>query len=156
MFSSDEEVLVNYGQECSNHYYGRSVNELRSLVYELAKKMHVKYPESWNREGLSGRDWCYGFMRRHSKFTLRTPEQTILNRAKSFSKTNVQKFYGQLNSVLSEHPFESADIWNMDVTGLSIVPTKIGKVISQREMTFCDDPNFVTRVRDNDNYGPFN
>lgn len=63
-------------------------------------------------------------------YSLRTPEQTSYNRVRAFTKGNVQNFYNNLDEVLTEHEFEPRNIWNMDETGLSNVPTKIGKVIS--------------------------
>lgn len=94
--------------------------------------MEIPYPSKWDEEKMSGRDWYYGFMRRHQELSLRTPEQTTLHRVKSFSKENVQMFFNNLDAVLSAHPYQAAEIWTMDETGFSTVPTKIGKVISMR------------------------
>ena len=133
VFSTEEEdALVDYVKKCSDHYYGLSIVELRQLAYQLAKKIQVNYPPKWNANEMSGRDWYYGFMQRHQELTLRTPEHTSLNRTKSFCKENVQAFFRNLNLILTQHPFSAKDIWNMDETGFSTVPTKIGKVISLR------------------------
>lgn len=130
--AQQEKALVNYIKQCSDYYYGLNVTELRQLAYQFAIKSQIKYPEIWNVDKMAGRDWYYGFMRRHKELTLRTPEQTSLHRVKSFSKENVQYFFINLDAVLTEHPYQAADIWNMDETGFSTVPTKIGKVISVR------------------------
>jgi len=130
--AEEEKALVMYAKKCSDHYYGLSINEFKELAYEFAKQRKVKYPSNWDDHKMCGRDWYYGFMRRHKELTLRTPEQTSLNRVKSFSKENVQLFFRNLDAVLSEHPYQAANIWNMDETGFSTVPTKIGKVISVR------------------------
>jgi len=130
--AEEEKTLVMYAKKCSDHYYGLSINEFKELAYEFAKQRKVKYPSNWDDHKMCGRDWYYGFMRRHKELTLRTPEQTSLNRVKSFSKKNVQLFFRNLDAVLSEHPYQAANIWNMDETGFSTVPTKIGKVISVR------------------------
>lgn len=71
-------------------------------------------------------------MQRHPLLTLRTPEQTSLNRMKGFCKENVSQFFGHLDNVLAIHQFRPSNIWNMDETGFSTVPSKIGKVISIR------------------------
>lgn len=77
---------------------------------------------------MAGWQWYYGFMSRHRKLSLRTPEQTSLNRVRAFCKENVDHFFNNLGEVYSR--FEPKNIWNMDETGFSNVPSKIGKVIS--------------------------
>ncbi|KAJ8943837.1 hypothetical protein NQ318_020909 [Aromia moschata] len=135
VFSVEQErALVSYAKKYSDHYYGLNITELRELAYQFGKKIQVKYPSKWDEDKMSGRDWYYGFMRRHQELSLRTPEQTTLHRVKSFSEENVQVFFRNLDAVLSEYPYQAADIWNMDETGFSTVPTNIGKVISTRGM----------------------
>ncbi|XP_017050351.1 uncharacterized protein LOC108094321 [Drosophila ficusphila] len=81
VFSDEqEEALVGYIKKCCDHYYGLSIVEMRQLAYQYANKIGTHYPLTWNVNGMSGRDWYYGFMRRHPQLTLRTPEQTSLNR----------------------------------------------------------------------------
>lgn len=87
---------------------------------------------------MAGRQWYYEFMQRHKSLTLRTPEQTSLNRVKAFCKENVDEFFRHLNDVLTETTFEPGFIWNMDETGFSIVPTKVGKIILMRGMRKLD------------------
>ncbi|XP_031632567.1 uncharacterized protein LOC116346566 [Contarinia nasturtii] len=38
---------------------------------------------------MAGKTWYYGFMLRHPSLSLRTPEQTSINRVRSFCKENV-------------------------------------------------------------------
>lgn len=116
--------------KCGSHYYGLSINELRQLAYQFAVKLAVDFPDNWFGDQMAGKDWYRAFFRRHPKLTLRTPEQTSLNRVKAFCKANVEKFFGQLGALLDEHHFPAARIFNMDESGFSTVPTKIGKVIS--------------------------
>lgn len=79
---------------------------------------------------MAGYDWYYGFMKRHRNLSLRTPEQTSLNRVKSFCAENVIPFFNQLNELLTEKNYRPGAIWNMDETGFSTVPSKAGKVLS--------------------------
>lgn len=83
---------------------------------------------------MAGYRWQAAFMKRHPKLSLRTPELTSINRVKSFCKANVDVFFNNLEKVLETTPYEANSIWNMDETGFSTVPSKIGKVISLKGM----------------------
>lgn len=104
------------------------------LSYEFARKINVAFPDSWNEHQMSGYAWYYAFMKRHSNLSLRTPEQTSLNRVKALCRENVDVFFRHLQDVYTPHPFPPESIYNMDETGFSTVPTKIGKVISLKGM----------------------
>lgn len=131
---AQENELVDYIIKCVNHYYGLSINELRELAYQLAVKTEVPFPSSWNTEKMAGRNWYYKFIRRHPQLVLRTPEQTSIQRAKAFCKANVDTFFANLSQMMDEHHFEGANIYNMDESGFSTVPSKIGKVIALKGM----------------------
>lgn len=81
---------------------------------------------------MATKTWYYGFMSRHKEFSLHTPEQTSLNRVKAFCRENVDNFFKNLDKVV--HQFGESSIWNMDETGFSTVPSKMGKVISLKGM----------------------
>lgn len=123
---------MQYILKSSAVYYGLSIVELRSLAYEYAKKIEIDYPSTWNEKRMAGWDWYYSFMKRHRNLSLRTPEQTSLARAKAFSKANVNTFFANLNSVLTEKVFEPHRIWNMDETGFPTVATKTIKVLAAK------------------------
>jgi len=127
----DETALVDYVVRASKLYYGLSISELRQLAFQYAKKMNIKYPDQWNQQQMTGKGWYYLFMKRHPILSLRTPEQTSMHRIKSFCKENVEAFFCNYERVLTQvAPFQPNQIWNMDESGFSTVPTKVGKVIS--------------------------
>lgn len=137
MFSSDfhdgrRGRLADYVTKCTQIYYGLSIVELRKLAFQFGEKIGVSFPEAWKENAMAGKDWYYAFMKRHPNLSLRTPEQTSLNRVKSFCRENVSSFFAQLQQLCTEYNFSPENIWNMDETGLSTVPTKVGKVISMR------------------------
>jgi len=106
--------------------------KLKQLTYQFALKIDVEYPWSWDENEMAGWQWYYEFMLRHKKLSLRTQqtEQTSLNRVKAFCRENVDHFFRNLDFVLETHPFGQSSIWNMDETGFSTVPSRMGKIIS--------------------------
>ena len=123
-----EEALVGYLVQCS-HLCSLSITELRQLAYEFARKLNIAYPPNWDAAQMAGKTWYYGFMLRHSNLSLRTPEQTSINRIRLFCKENVDQFFEQYQELMDNHHFDAHHIYNMDESGFSTVPTKIGKVI---------------------------
>lgn len=121
---------MQYAISCCQHYYGLSIIELKQLALQFAKKLNIKYPQSWDKDQMAGWQWYYGFMLRHKNLSLRTPEQTSLNRVKAFCRENVDLFFRNLDAVKANYPFSPSSIWNMDETGFSTVPSKMGKIIS--------------------------
>lgn len=111
-------------------YYGLSIIELRQLAYQFACKIKVDCPQNWQENQMAGQNWYYSFMQRHRNLSLRTPEQTSVNRIKSFCRENVAAFFRNLQNVLIETPFDPASIYNMDETGFSTVSSKVGLVIA--------------------------
>lgn len=111
-----EKDLVEYIIKCMNHYYGLSINELRELAYQMANKLKLNYPSTWNDDSKAGYKWYYKFMKRHPELTLRTPEQTSINRVKAFCKQNVDKFFENLGRLMDEFHFESQAFKNKDIT----------------------------------------
>lgn len=51
-----------------------------------------------------------------------------LNRVKAFCRGNVETFFNNLDQVI--HQYGESDIWNMDETGFSTVPSNMDKIIS--------------------------
>lgn len=133
LFTAEQETaLVEYALKCSKLYYGLSILDLKKLAYDFANKIKVKTPPNWEKNECASRKWFEGFMSRHKNLSIRTPEHTSFNRAKAFNKENIQEFFNNYDKVLSETPFEGQSIYNMDETGFSTVPTKMGKVISEK------------------------
>lgn len=90
--------LAIYLKKGIEHYYGLSITELKEVAYEYALKVKVKVPQAWADMNMAGRQWYYGFMLRHKEFSLRTPEQTSLNRVKDFCRENAGCIFQQFGS----------------------------------------------------------
>ncbi|XP_055308978.1 uncharacterized protein LOC129572890, partial [Sitodiplosis mosellana] len=130
--AAQEKALMNYLITASNVYYGLSIAELKRLAYQFAKLIEAKYPAAWDENKQASSDWYYAFMNRHKNLSLRTPEQTSINRAKSFNKENVDAFYKNLSTVMSANNYEPHRIWNMDEAGFPTVPHKTVKTVAQK------------------------
>ncbi|XP_018395735.1 PREDICTED: uncharacterized protein LOC108774189 [Cyphomyrmex costatus] len=119
----EKNELMEFIQTCS-----------RRTPSNMQKKLGLKCPTVWNEDSKAGRTWYYLFMKRHPELKLRTAEQTSIHRVKAFCKDNVDKFFENLGRLLDEFHFDSTSIYNMDESGFSNVPTKIGKVIALKGM----------------------
>lgn len=109
-----------------------SIMDLRRLAHQYARIIGVRYPVAWDVKDGASPDWYYSFMARNPHLSLRTPETVSQNRAKSFNKENVDRFFNNLRAVLNETQYEPQRIWNMDECGLPTVPTKVVKVIAAK------------------------
>lgn len=101
---------MEYLIRCCHLYHGLSITELKKLAYEFAGKIEVTYPPSWDKEQMAGKQWYYGFMLRHKNLSLRSPEQTSLNRIRSFCKENVDEFFNNLSLLMKLNDFEPQQI----------------------------------------------
>jgi hypothetical protein len=79
---------------------------------------------------MAGKDWVYGFLKRHSDLSLRKPTATGISRAIGFNKVQVKRYFINLEHLLTKFKFHPHRIINMDETGVSTVPTKTAKVIT--------------------------
>lgn len=78
---------------------------------------------------MAGEGWLSNFLSKHN-LSLRTPEATSVGRLMCFNKTNVDNFFCTLKEIRLQHNYQSYQIYNVDESGFSTVPTKQPKVIS--------------------------
>lgn len=130
VFSDElEGMLVEHIKTMESRLFGLTKTDLRRLAFQLAEKNGLNHP--FNKEtGLAGLDWASGFLKRHAELSLRAPEPTSAARAMGFNRTVVSSFYDLLSSLYIKHEFVPTKVYNMDETGLTSVPKKIGKIIS--------------------------
>uniref|UniRef100_A0A1B0D8K9 Uncharacterized protein n=1 Tax=Phlebotomus papatasi TaxID=29031 RepID=A0A1B0D8K9_PHLPP len=100
---AQEAALEKYLLDCSDSYFGLTINNVRKLAFDFAHQLKISTPSSWDRKKIAGIDWFYNFRKRHPNLSLRKPEATSLQRAMGFNKTNVNKFFTQLRSLYARH-----------------------------------------------------
>lgn len=124
-----EGMLVEHVKTMESRLFGLTKTDLRRLAFQLAERNNLNHP--FNKEtGLAGLDWVSGFFKRHPELSLRSPEPTSAARAMGFNRAVVSSFFNLLDTLYVKHSFNATRIYNMDETGLTSVPKKIGKIIS--------------------------
>ncbi|XP_065683568.1 uncharacterized protein LOC136096355 [Hydra vulgaris] len=118
----------------SDIYFGLSPKEVRRFAYTYAVACSRKIPHLWIELQSAGSDWFSGFLKRHSKLSICSPQATSLARCKSFNKHNVNLFFYNLSNVLTRLKLSALDIWNIDETGITTVQ-RPDRVVARRG--FC-------------------
>ncbi|CAB4032795.1 tigger transposable element-derived 6-like [Paramuricea clavata] len=112
-------------------FYGLSINDIRALVYEYCEKNNISNNFNSDKK-MAGRDFVKGFLKRHPKLSLRKPESISLNRVFGLNRTSVNRYFGNLKTVVDKHNFKAHEIFNCDESGLTCVH-KPNKVLAPKE-----------------------
>lgn len=128
---AQEQVLADYLLQCSKRFHGLTPKSFRELCYKVAKANGMTYPAKWDEEKIAGREWHFGFMRRHPDLSLRQAEATSLARATAFNHHTVGAFFNLLETSYAELSVTGAQIFNLDETGITTVH-KVPKVIAAK------------------------
>ncbi|XP_026682701.1 neural cell adhesion molecule 2-like, partial [Diaphorina citri] len=127
-----EQELVKYLLEMESIYHGLTRQDVRVMAFLLAKHNNISHTFNANN-GMAGRDWLAGFLKRHSQIlSVRKPTGTSHARAKGFNR-EVDKFFNTLEELHSKHNFTADRMFNVDETGLTIVESKMTEFHKTRE-----------------------
>ena len=85
-YAEQEDSLASYILRCSDMFHGLNPKIFRTLAFEMATLNKIKCQKTWNDNAIAGREWLFGFMKRHAKLSLRQPEATSLARATAFNR----------------------------------------------------------------------
>nr|XP_039272242.1 uncharacterized protein LOC120346542 [Styela clava] len=120
----NEKDLLQHILEFEKRGFPLTVKDIRKLAYEFA--MENKIPNKFSESSkMAGKDWWSGFRERYGNLiTIRKPQPLSIQRAIHLNKPTVNKYFDLLEAVMKENSlFNSpARIYNMDETGLSLVP----------------------------------
>lgn len=130
---AQEKSIVDYVLKCSQMFYGLTIMDVRSLIYEVAMLNNIKIPEKWHETKLAGIEYLYNLRKRDNRLSLRTPEGCSLSRATSFNRHNVGIFFDNLETVMSRQAVfgNGTRVFNLDETNTMTVQ-KSAKVLAAR------------------------
>lgn len=123
-----EKSLVDYVLTMEAKFFGLTRKDIRCLAFQLAVKNNLPNPFSKTNEA-AGRDWLRLFLNRHPCLSFRQPTGTSFARARGFNKENVEHFFNLLENEMENNQFSPNQIYNVDETGISVVPAKMPKVL---------------------------
>ncbi|XP_072390916.1 uncharacterized protein [Diabrotica undecimpunctata] len=100
----------------------------RSDLRRMAQRNGINHPF---KEEIAGNKWANLFLKRHkTKLSERKPTGTSYSRALGFNRENAQKCYQLLEDLHVKNEFTPDRIYNVDESGISVVQSKIPKVIA--------------------------
>lgn len=123
---AQENDIVDHVLNLANLFFGITSMELRTMVFKYAEQNKIKHHFN-NGKQMAGKDWFQGFLRRNPKISLRKPETTSVNRITAFNKTEVERYFQNLQRVQEKYKFLPDRIYNVDESGISTVPKESNK-----------------------------
>lgn len=131
VFTEEQEaILADHLHKMSNKFYGLTRAQFCKICYAMAEKLGVA--DRFNEAKKSaGRDFLTGFFRRHPDLSIRKPEATSINRILGFNKAEVDRFFENLENVMTKYHFPPSHIYNVDETGITTVQ-ETEKIIAPR------------------------
>ena len=128
---NQESELVDHIIKLQVMMYGISATQIRKLAYDFVTRNGIPH-RFCNEKKIAGYDWFYGFLDRHKEISVRTAEKTSIARLAGFNRVQVRKFFDLLEASMSIHKFSPGNIYNVDESGLSTVPTRSTKIVSKK------------------------
>ena len=122
VFSTEQEAQLEcYIKRASDIYFGKTIFDIRSLALQFAISINATFPSTWSENMMAGKDWMWGFLKRHPSLSIRRPQATSSARATSFNKNNVDDFFKNLSGVIVKFKIPPEQVRNMDETGITTV-----------------------------------
>lgn len=125
-----EEELLQHLLDMESIYFGLTRQDVRRLAFQLALHNNIEHPF---RDERAGRAWLDHFLRRHKgRLSLRKPTSTSYARAEGFTQEQVASFFDLLEDLYKKHNLTAERVWNVDETGISVVQSKVPKIIGSK------------------------
>lgn len=131
-FNQDlEREIVEHLEILESRLFGMTTVSVRKLAYEIAVAKRIPHRFSHETK-MAGWDWLRGFRKRNPTISLRIPESTSAARARAFNKPQIRIYFEKLTEVITENNLEPNEIWNIDESGLSTVPSQNCKIFATK------------------------
>lgn len=124
-----EQEIASYLRDMEGRLFGLTMTECRKLAFQLAELNNIDHPFSKTTQ-MAGKGWMQGFLRRYPELSIRKPEATSGMRARGFNKVAVSKFFTLLEELVEKYHFTAQQIYNVDETGVTVVPKGASKIIA--------------------------
>ncbi|KAJ8876916.1 hypothetical protein PR048_021365 [Dryococelus australis] len=85
---------------------------------------------------LTGKEWAQYFMKLHG-LCLWQPQKTSIARSMGFNRVQLNNYLDNLESLMRTHTFSPIRVYNMDETGIQMVPGKLCRIA----VTFAKENN---------------
>lgn len=112
---SQEQLFADYLTNLSNTFFGLTATQCRRIAYEIAEKLKLNHKFNANKR-LAGKEWLQGFLKRNPQFSVRKPEVASAVRSTEFHKTEVTKFFSNLQVLIAQYKFSPNRIYNVHET----------------------------------------
>ena len=136
----EEKMLIDHLEYMNTIGYGYSRKEFLLLATDFAISRNKKRID----DPIFSQAWFEGLKRRWPAVRLAKPQKLSLVRAKSASKPVIEKYYNDLESVMTEHNLTDKPerIFNIDETGITMEHTP-AKIVCSSDTT----PQSITSSR---------
>ncbi|KAF2887560.1 hypothetical protein ILUMI_18613 [Ignelater luminosus] len=115
--------------------------ELEDFILESSQmcfglKNNLRMPDAWVSKEIAGKEWTFGFIKRHPRLSLRNLYS--LSRATTFNKHNVNTFSDILNTAMMRNPSfgDRSRVFNLGETGLTTVQSPKRRLALPPAMVF--------------------
>ncbi|XP_065642749.1 uncharacterized protein LOC136074370 [Hydra vulgaris] len=130
LLDDTENQLVSYIEEMDSVYYGLSISDIQQIVFRYVEKYNIVHP--FNKyNGVAGRDFVSGFLKRHPDLLIRKPQGLSLNRINGLNCSSVNIYFKNIEIVLKKYKFEAHQIFYCDESGITTVHEPV-KVITKK------------------------
>ena len=126
VFSKDvEDRLAEKIKGAASMGMGLSRQQIIAKAAQLARTMKIKTPF---KNGIPGKDWVDGFLRRHPDLSLRSPSPLSTVRCRMLNKVVTQKYFDHLSQIIADNQLHDKPhaIWYMDETSVSLCHRQAG------------------------------
>ena len=119
LFSSEQELqLEQLLLDMARRGFPLMEKDVRKLAFQYAKcnRLPCRFPEN---SQMAGYYWMKGFLNRHSRLTVKSPEALSAARATGMNKPVISKWFDDYEKMLSDLNIKesTANIWNLDESG---------------------------------------